>query len=77
MTFTIKSPTNNFKSIRPGEPLFAFTDDFVYVPRAGIEVDPKCPSRYIDIVNQCIMNNWIRPVAFMRDDEYIWEKLKE
>jgi hypothetical protein len=29
------------------------------------------------IIEKCISSGWLKPVAYMKESEYIWEKLGE
>lgn len=66
-----------YKTIKPGDPDFTFSPDgTTLVSRAGLEISDRCPSQYAQILATCVQQKWILPVAFMRDEEYIWEKLQ-
>lgn len=64
------------KTLRPGDPDFNFTAGIVMSGRAGIEIDKQCPAYVEQLIVWAIENKYIRPVAFMKDDEYVWEKIK-
>jgi hypothetical protein len=66
-----------FKEIKQGDPDFTMTDGIKLVPRAGIEISQRCPSNYARMITECINHGWIKPVAYMKDSEYVWEKLGE
>ena len=68
----------SFKTLKPGDPDWHFSPNrFTIVPRAGFEIDAKCPQEYQMIITECIDRGWIKPVAHMRDTEYTMELLKK
>ena len=58
-----------------GQPGFHMTDGVKLVPRAEIVVLKECPTNMIDMLNYAIAKGYIQPVANVRDDELVWEKL--
>ena len=50
-------------------------DGIRLVPRAEVVVLEQCPANIRDMVNYAITKGWIQPVANVRDDELVWEKL--
>ena len=49
----------------------------VMSPRAAFEISNDCPRQYKLMIMEAIKNGWIQPVAYMKESEYVWEKLKE
>ena len=49
----------------------------VEFPRAAISVSNDCPDDVRLKMQMWIGNGWITPVAYVRESEYIWEKLQE
>jgi hypothetical protein len=75
MKFTQGRP---HKTLRRGDTDFTFSPDgLTVVPRASFEISEKCPREYRMIIAECIDHGWIKPVAHMRDTEYIMELLKK
>lgn len=75
MTFiTTKS---RIKTIKQGDSLWTIHDGLMVAPRAGFEISTQCPREYKLVLSECIDRGWIKPVAYMRDDEYMWETLRE
>lgn len=66
-----------FKQIRAGDPLFRMSDGFVLCDRAGIEISENCPTNFSNQVLHAIQAGWIKPIAYLREEEYTWESLKE
>jgi len=63
------------KTLRPGDPDFHIIDGMIMSSRASIEISQQCPSNYARMVVECINYGWIKPVAQMKESEYVWEKL--
>ena len=75
MTYTI-SP-NSIRSIRQDDPDFQINNGIVVSPRAGFEISNKCPTQYKLMIIEALKNGWLQPVAYMKESEYVWEKLSE
>lgn len=75
MTYTF--PNKSFKKIKKGDPDFMMNDGIQLVPRAAIEFSELCPTRLLVQIQDAIGKGWIRPVSYMTDKEYVWEKLGE
>ena len=75
MTYT--TPDKIIKTIRKDDPDFTINNGFVMTPRAGFEISNDCPRQYILMITEAIKNGWLKPVAYMKESEYTWEKLGE
>jgi hypothetical protein len=75
MTFTTTDKT--IKTIRKDDPDFHIHNGFLMAPRAGFEISNDCPKQYISMVTEAIKNGWLKPIAYMKESEYVWEKLGE
>ena len=65
------------KQIKTGDRLWHIKQGLYLVPRAGFEIKKECPNTYAEVIRECINRGWLQPVAYMREDEYMWEELKE
>jgi hypothetical protein len=72
---TLTFPEKTFKKIKQGDPDFYMNDGIKVVPRATIEISQRCPDNYKSLINECVEHGWIRPVAYMKESDYVWEKL--
>lgn len=50
-------------------------DGIKMVPRAEIVVLDQCPTSMVDMLNYAIAKGYIQPVANVRDEELVWDKL--
>lgn len=77
MNVTETKSNTKVLEIKQGEKGFKFVSGLVEYPRAAILVTDECPARVRLELQQWVSNGWISPVAYVREDEYVWEKLKE
>ena len=75
MTFT--TPDKTIKTIRKDDPDFIIDNGIVMAPRAGFEISNKCPDQYKLMITEAIKNGWLKPIAYIKESEYTWEKLGE
>lgn len=75
--FTISNNNATVKTIKQGEADFHFCHDGVTLtPRASLEISPVCPSQMRMMIERALVDGYLRPVAYMRQDEFMWEKLQ-
>ena len=58
-----------------GQASFSMIDGIKIVPRAEVVVLKECPANIVDMINYAIAKGWVQPVANVRDEELVWEKL--
>ena len=75
MIFTTTDKT--IKTIRQSDPDFMLNNGMQIVPRSAIEFSELCPTSLILQVQNAIGKGWIRPLAYIKESEYTWEKLGE
>lgn len=73
MTYTMHKPTT--KRLFRGQDGFFMKDGVKLVPRAEIVVLKECPANMVDMLNYAIAKGYIQPVAHVRDEELVWDKL--
>jgi len=76
---TIKySSSQGYTMLKQGDKNFTFSPNGVtLVPRACFEISQNCPREYVLVVQECINNGWLKPVANLRNPEYTMELLRE
>ena len=74
MNFTL--PDSVIRTIRKDDPNFHITNGITMAPRAGFEISNKCPREYLMILQTCMEKGWLKPIAYMKESEYVWEKLQ-
>ena len=75
MTYTTSNKT--IKTIRKDDPDFMIDNGIVMSPRAGFEISNDCPRQYKLMIMEATKNGWLQPIAYMKESEYVWEKLGE
>ena len=75
MTFT--TTDNKFVKLYKGDMDFMMTDGIRLVPRATIEISSMCPSSLMIQLQDAVAKGYIKPVAYAREESYIWEQLKK
>lgn len=67
---------SKIRTIRQGDSKFILNDGVIICPRAGFEINEKCPREYRLILMQCIDNDWIKPVAHVYGKELTMDALR-
>jgi hypothetical protein len=73
----ITEPKQKIKTIKMGDPGWYIKNGITITPRAGFEVSKSCPREYGLILSECIDRGWIKPIAYVKESEYVWDKLGE
>ena len=73
----IKSHVTKIRTIRHDDNDFMLQDGFIISPRAGLEIDNKCPREYSMIIRECLNNGWLKPIAYVKDNELFWEEFEK
>ena len=73
MTYKVHPSTT--RRLFRGEPGFSMVDGVRLVPRAEIVVLEQCPANLRDMLQYAITKGYVQPVANVRDEELVWEKL--
>lgn len=68
--------TSNIKTLKPGDDGFLIHDNIAVAPRAAFEISKDCPYEYRLLLQQCIDEKWISPIANVTNEEYTWNTLK-
>lgn len=73
----INSHTCCIRYIKRGNPNFVIRDGPVISERAGFEIANDCPIHYKQLIIHCEKMGWLIPVAYVRDQELMWDTLAE
>lgn len=73
MTYTVHKSTT--KRLSRGQDGFFMQDGVKLVPRAEIVVLEQCPANIRGTLQYYIAKGYIQPVANVRDEELVWDKL--
>ena len=77
MKFKQTDTQYKIKTVKPGDSNWYITGEITITPRAGFEISMHCPNSYREVIEQCVNNGWLKPVAYMKDSEYMWETLQK
>ena len=69
---TYKTHTSTIRTLKQGDPNFVINDGLMQTPRAGFEISQRCPDEHKWIIQQCIENGWIKPVAHVTERELLF-----
>ena len=67
--------TTTFKEIRQGDDDFLVSDGFKLVPRAYIEISDVCPSNLKLAIHRAMADGYLKTVACVKTQDYMWEQL--
>ena len=59
------------KELTGDDPLFTITGQFTITNRAGLKISNRCPENYRSLIAECVQHGWIKPVAYVTDEEYM------
>lgn len=65
----ILSMKSSIRTIKADHPAFRINDGVVCAPRAGFEISNDCPREYKRIIQECILREWLKPIANMTEKE--------
>lgn len=67
----ITNHISKIRCIRKDDPSFMIPNGIMLSPRAGFELHLEMPTEYRMIINECLHNGWLMPVAYMSEKEYM------
>lgn len=73
----INTDTAKVKKITKSDNDFTFVHGHTVYSRASLEISAMCPSHMRMVIERAILDGYLKPVAYMKDTEYMWEKLAE
>ncbi len=69
--------SSQIRTIKQDDPRFDICDGYVVAPRAGFEISSECPLEYKLVLQECINNGWLKPVAYMTERELLFTGLSD
>jgi len=69
MTYTIRR--SQIRTLKSNDSRFHITDGLAVAPRAGFEISSGCPYSYRQVIQECVNNGWLQPVAYMTERELV------
>jgi hypothetical protein len=77
LSITLSTNNSHVRRLTPADEDFCIISGYAYYPRAVIEIDKSCPADVQKIVQLAISKGWISAEAWIKDSEYMWEKLND
>ena len=77
MTITLSTSNTKVRKLVPADEDFCILSGYAYYPRASIAINKSCPKDVLQIVQLAISKGWISTEAYVKDSEYMWEKLTD
>jgi hypothetical protein len=65
----ITTRTSTIRTLHSDDDNFWIRDNFILSPRAGFEIGQKCPEAYESIIKECIQRKWLKPIAYVTEQE--------
>lgn len=66
---------SSIRCIRKEDPNFMIPNGIMVSPRAGFELNLEMPKEYRMIIQECLNNGWLKPIAYMTEKEYMMSGL--
>jgi hypothetical protein len=76
MKISYKTRKSCVRTIRNTDDNFLIQDGFTLTPRAGFEISSGCPYNYRNVIQECVRQGWLKPVANVYDYELTFDLLK-
>ena len=74
---TLRSVPNNIRKLTTKDKDFCIISNYAYYPRAVIEINKSCPNDVKQMLGLAISKGWVVAAAYVKDSEYMWEKLND
>lgn len=71
----ISTHPNTIRTIKQGDSNWIIQNGFTLAPRAGFKIDDSCPHEYRLVLQRCINQGWIAPIANVLERELSWEEM--
>lgn len=65
----------NLKIIEQGDEDWFMTDGIKLIPRGCIQISSNCPTSFKDAITKAMNAGHIKLQVFVKEKDYIWEKL--
>lgn len=66
----------NLVTLRSADLDFKLDAGVIVASRAGFQINKQCPRAYKLVLQECISNGWIEPIATVYDWELTFTRLK-
>ena len=62
-------------SLLPDDRGFSFYQGSLRYPRASMQISADCPDSVRDLIIKASSRGWLRPVAYMKQEEWAWARM--
>ena len=73
--FTIDHDDADTVQLLPGDQGFNFQNGMVRYERAAMLIHPDCPDHVRGLILEARNRGWIKPVAYMKQEEWAWARM--
>jgi hypothetical protein len=73
--FSEKLDSDDTVKLLPGDQGFEFRAGMMRHERAAMVIHPDCPEQVRDIVMDASNRGWLKPVAYMKQEEWAWARM--
>jgi hypothetical protein len=73
--FSIDHDDAHTVQLLPGDQGFDFREGLVRYERAAMVIAPDCPDHVRELILTASQQGWLRPVAYMRQEEWAWARM--
>ncbi len=77
MNVNYNATKTRLRTVKSTDPEFTIVDGMVVAKRAGFEISQQCPYEYLMVIDECLRNGWLKPVATVYEHELVWNYLKD
>ena len=77
MSITLATNNTRVRKLTAKDEDFCIISGYSYYPRAVINVDDSCPEHVKRTIHLAMSKGWISAEAWVKDSEYMWEKLND
>jgi len=69
---TFKQYKSQLRTIQHTDPHFYINDGLIRAPRVGFHILQECPPAYKTVIEECVKNGWLKPIAHTTERELIF-----
>ena len=73
--FSIEHTDTDTVQLLPGDQGFDFREGMVRYERAAMVIHPDCPDTVRDLILEASNQGWLKPVAYMKPEEWAWARM--
>lgn len=77
MSITLATNNTQVRKFTAKDEDFCIVSGYAYYPRALIAISDNCPREYRSMIVTAMSKGWISAEAWVKDSEYMWEKLND